>query len=286
MNPSKISFNRVALTTFILGVIGLTLELSLRSYPSIHLISNYSIFYSAIAGFFIGLSIRARNSMAGDFSINVDLVKILSIVVFSLPTVMLAFYSIAFALSLLLVFILYALWGIGFLLAWLIQLIIWSGVIIVIGVVGEENGGEPWAIVIIVSLFLFVISILGKLIGGSVFSPWNCSLPHWEMSLLEKLPEWLFLFDKVRSSLAGMDFALLVSVIATLFLSFVSALISALTSRWIRQKLMLKVKLRPFLPLAAAPLSDSTPFLPKKLILPSIPYIFLAWVIFIWHEVL
>ena len=228
----------------------------------------------AILGGFLGLAIRARTSMAGELAVNTELTQVVVLAVSLLPALFLLVYAVVFAVSAAIVPASWVLWLVFLLFAWIVQLLIWGG--LVASLVGGVGG---------IAVYFVVMSILGKIIGDAFMSPWNCSFPNWVKDLGSNLPSWPFIASAIRAAEPDLDHGFIVSLLLTIVLGLTAALVAALVVRWIRQRLMRQISLRPYLPMAAAPVPDEVPMFAQPMLLPIVVYVFLAWSIVIFRVV-
>jgi hypothetical protein len=83
----------------------------------------------AILGGFLGLAIRARTSMAGELAVNTELTQVVVLAVSLLPALFLLVYAVVFAVSAAIVTSSWVLWLVFLLFAWIVQLLIWGGLV-------------------------------------------------------------------------------------------------------------------------------------------------------------
>lgn len=264
----------------LMGVAWLLIERALRGGDGqVELLTPLAIAIG-VAGFFWGLALRARVSMRGELAVNSELTWIVFLAISLLPATMLVVYAIVSLLSLGVVGLLWILFGIGFLLTWIMQIALWAGVLAV-GAFVADKGDENKAVLVGISVatYIGVVSLAGMWIGGTLTSAWNCSLPYWFSEFRNRIPGWMFIFESLRSVLAGLHHNRLISVLLSIACGMVGALLCALAVRWMRHRLMGRPTWRPYLPLAAAPIPDEVPMLDPKMLLPVITYVFCTWAV-------
>lgn len=258
----------------VMGVVWIALEYALRGESgSIHIDSTMVAGFG-IGGAILGLATRARTTVAGELSVNFQMLLLVLLVVFLLPAVMLVVYGVATAMSAGVVGVSWALWVAGCILAFVLQVAVYLALV---AIIRASASGGFWAVVVCASFYIGIVSVIGTRVGDSSLAAWDFSLTRWAYQRSELIPSWMFVVTRLRAFLAPVDHKLLMSLLASVGAGAVVALLAGLAVRGVRRRLVMSMHVRSFLPMAGAPLPDSVPLVDQKILLPLVTYSLIGW---------
>lgn len=272
-----------AVVAFVLGGAWLGLELALRGDRLRVSFIPEIIIGLSIAGVFIGLAIRPRVTMSGEFLVNAEITMLALCTMFMLPASMLAIYGVAIVLSAGIVLLSLAAWVAIVALAGLLQLVMWAlglGGLIGGGALGAE-ADHPAAL----AGGAGVGALVGGGIAAAIGSRFSLSVGEcfdgtiWRRAIAwdDWIPDWDFVLAALRQALSHIDHNYAISLIAMTCCGLAVGLLSAIMVRYIRQQLMRNVRLRNYLPVASAPAPDELGVVTMQMLSPLFVYLLIAW---------
>jgi hypothetical protein len=266
----------------LLGVTWLVLEFALRGGESPIRVDWVISGAVAATGALVGLAARARMSLRGEMSVSGEFALFVLLVVSILPAMMLLVYGGALVASAGVVSLSWTVWGVAFALAILLQLAIYAGIIAAFVALISEI----MAALAVVAAYVVVMSFIAGAITDHWADAWNFALPRWAFERKEMIPEWTFAVRALRRSLAPLDHGRLMSIVASISAGAAAGLFLSIVLRFARQRLMRRTSLRGWLPMAAAPLPDSTTLVARPMVAPLVVYAVVAWSILLVWKVL
>lgn len=214
------------------------------------------------AGVLIGLAARPRMSMRGELAVAAEVIASGWLGAFGPPAVMLLVYLMVLVGSVVVAFGAWVAWTVVFLLAVVLFALMWLAVIgVVVGLVAAFQSDEKGN-----ALALLLLSIL---VGGGGLSGQSSVFHLSEEAVIEGgiirlafhwtgwIPAWTFALDWTHQQLAALDHGWMISLLASIAAGILGATGAAMAARLGRQRLMRDTRLRPYLPLAAAPVADA-----------------------------
>jgi hypothetical protein len=267
----------------IFGVVWLVLEFALRGGDAPITVDWKIVAGVAAMGAFIGLAARARMSVRGELSVGGEFVTFVLLVVSILPAVMLLVYGVAFIASAGLVSVSWLTLGIALVLAVLLQLAVYAGLV---AAFVSLVPAEIVAAIVVSVAYVLLASAIGTWISGEWTNAWNFELMRWTHAHREMIPEWTFVVQGLRRSLAPLDHGRLLSVVSSIAAGAGIGLVVSLLLRFTRQRLMQRVSLRGWLPMAAAPVPDSISLVDRSMVAPLVVYSLVGWTVLLLWKVL
>ncbi|MCC6316912.1 MAG: hypothetical protein IT361_04395 [Gemmatimonadaceae bacterium] len=262
-----------ALVAFLMGTSWVATEVTLRGGEGGIVIDWMLVTTCAMIGTVVGLGTRGRMTTAGEVAANTELAELVVLAMFMLPALMLVVYGVALLLSAGIVTAEWAVWVVAITLSVLLQLTVYALAIGMLVAIAEAG------IVGLVGVVVYIVFItaMGLRFAGDGTAAWDFTITRWVGGFREGIQPWTFVVTALRRALAPLDHGALMSVLGSVVLGALLALGGALTLRGARRALMRYVRLRPYLPMGAAPVPDSVPLIDRRLLFPAATYIALLF---------
>jgi len=261
----KIAQSTFSCLAVVLGVAWLVLEYQLRQTVRLPTVDGALAMAVALAATLTTLALRPRVSMQGELRLAREIAW-LSVAVLFLPLAAMAIlYLLASFLSVALVGFLWAGWGAGVAVVFAVQILILGltvfGGLAAVGGLLEKSGGLllPGAAMLIAGLVLAAIAahLRSTTIGASM----DFSMVNAMVNVRDNIPTWSFLLTYGRGAALKIDHVRAASLAVSGAIGVAAGLVSGGFARYLRQKCMSIVTLRPYLPLGGAPVPDNSIFL-------------------------
>jgi len=270
---------RMAVVVTLMGLAWLLLELALRGDRATVVPDRTLLLAGASLAVVVGLAARARMTMRGELAVARDLAVVLLLVISLFPALMLVVYAVAMATSAGVVSLSWALWGAAVVLAVVVQLAIFAA----LAGLALATFKEGIAMLFLAGIFAAVVSFVANRITGDPADAWNFAVYRWVQGRAALIPEWTFAFQALRDAVAPLDHRRLMSALSSVAGGTVVGLVVSALLRAGRQQLMAHATLRPWLPMAAAPVPDTSPLLDGRILRPLVVYALVTWtVVLIW----
>jgi len=261
------------IVVFVLGLTWLVLELMLRGGEAAIIADWLLVAVVGALGAVVGVSARERVSMRGEILVGSEFFTLVLLVISILPAIMLFVYGAAMLTSAGVVSLSWVLWGVVLILTIALQLAVYAGLAGVVGVTLSSGVVALFAGV----AYVFLVSWAGDAFSDNWKNAWNFAIARWAYARMSLIPEWTFVVQALRGTLAPLDHGRLLSVLASVTVGALAGFAGSILLRVVRQRLMTQVALRRWLPMAAAPLPDSVPLLDARLVTPLVVYALVGW---------
>ncbi len=234
-------------------------------------------------GALMGLSMRPRETVRGEAWVNLELLQLALLAIFAPGALGLVVYALTYGSSIVAVAACWLFWIIVLLLALVLQLLVYAAAIgsVVAGFLASDGSGEPWIGVVVTLVGVVLLALVTHRVTASLDSHWLDAFNGHVVVAARQwtgwIPEWGFLFDFMRGTIARANHHAIFSAMCTAGLGVTLAFTAALSSRWARLAMMRLLWLRPFLPSASAPLPDGVSVLDERQSIPATAWLMLVW---------
>lgn len=238
----------------------------------------------------LAISVQPRVSMIGEAKLATEMIVVAAFALMLLPAAIFLLYALGLGLSAVMAAASWVLWAVLFVLAWVVQILIWAltiggaifGIIGVLAFFGTRSGAAGGAAVGgLVAYFLGVAlsSLMGSLIGRSSRAVRDGALAS-SADDTGWIPSATFLAEWIRGTVVSLlDLTQALNLLINALGAIVVTLGVALLLRRLRQSLMSRPKLRPYIPGGAAPVSNSLPWINAQLVKPAAFWLTAAWIV-------
>lgn len=270
---------RTAIVGTVMGVAWLMLELALRGERAAVQPDWTLLLAGGSMAVGVGLAARARMTMRGELAVARELSVVVLLVISLFPAAMLVLYAIAMTTSAGVVSLSWVLWGAAVTIGVLVQLAIFA---VFIGL-AMSTFKEGVAMLFLAGIFAVVVCVIANRVTGDPADGWNFAVYRWVKGRASLIPEWTFAFQALRDSVAWLDHRRLMSALASVAGGAAAGLLVSAALRAGRQQLMARAAWRPWLPMAAAPVPDTSPLLDGRILRPLVVYALVTWsVVLVW----
>lgn len=272
----------MAIVTMVMGSAWLFLEFTLRGTPAT-LIPDWTLLIGGgVMAVGVGLAARARMTMRGELAVVREFAVVVLLVISLFPALMLVLYGVAMTTSAGVVSLSWALWGVAVVIAIMVQLAVFAGLVLLVLASFKEGAG----MLLFAALYAFIVSVVANAITDDPADAWNFALYRWTRARASLIPEWTFVFHALRAAIAPLDHVRLMSALASIVGGACAGLVLSTLLRAGRQQLMTHARLRPWLPMAAAPVPDTSPLLDERILPPLVTYALITWaVVLVWRVI-
>lgn len=231
-----------------------------------------------LAGALYGLPIRPRETLRGDIKAISEVPLVIIFATSLVPALMFILYSAGLVISTLSSLVLWGVWGIGFIIVWALQIAIWAGIFAGVIISIQSEDATVFASIFAVTILL---TILGWTATGNFFAVWDATVPKEYAKCAYDLPQILYLMVPIRKICLSLQFNYICNTALTNVLGVSAAVASAMIVRGLRMELMNRQNWRPYIPMATAPERDEKSTIERELVLPSVSYAILCWILFL-----
>lgn len=271
---------RMAIVVTVMGMAWLLLELTLRGDRATVVPDRTLLVAGATLAVVVGLAARARMTMRGELAVARDLAVVLLLVISLFPALMLVIYAVAMATSAGVVSVSWALWGLVVALAVVLQLAIFA----LCAGLALATFKEGIAMLFLAGIVAVLVSVAANKVSGDPADAWNFAVYRWARARAELIPAWTFAFEALREAVAPLDHRRLMSALSSVAGGTAAGLIASALLRVGRQRLMARASWRPWLPMASAPVPDTSPLLDGRILRPLVAYALVTWsAVLVWR---